>query len=709
MSYTYQVTVDAGDAYIDQHPTAEGYTVYSSGTVDTETPGNYVITYTFIKLKPAFDTYTENKLVTVSNSTPVITLLGEANKYINIDSIYADAGATTNLGTLETVFPAGGIDTTHDGSYSIMYVARHKGFTSFATRSVHVVGTSNVVLAPTSGLDINDISNLAPAIGIDINDAGVIAPATGLDINDASVLVPAVGIDIDDASVLPLPASGLDITDAYIAKPEAGIDIVDASVLPVPANGLDIQDAGLAPPLQGPYGMYGEVIVYPPAAGLDIGSAVRFIEADTLTMTGEWIQPAYSSYDSNMSRSVTPGGYERAGVVRAGSAKIPTKFSELLFGYPENSYVGSVTFMTSGSTNNYTWNLDEAALQDGIVQYTRKAPQNFPNDDNWSLFPRQDLTSQIQHDPVLELDYFDGLFARYYLDGFWYSDYSVMGEEKTAGFDVDFYSRVTEKDEQPGGNWSSNLSIFEPSAYSDPDIKYAVLAAGGTNHVSITNNSSYITPPTDYANGYSPRNTSRLTPASNGLELSSMSIGQGSNVWPNIIMEIVNDVALVQDDQAALGWPFINSTDSHSEATYKFNFFCQWQFESYNPGTGIVLYKRSAIPQTIQVNNPEYAELKYSSLYNTVVFEGMQVHTITGWNPGSIVDYMDPLGPSDDTFSGYIPTYYNYGDSLKSSYNLPSKFEYSQLTAGYFTDEITYINGAKGFLITRDTDLVNSQ
>jgi hypothetical protein len=643
MSYTYQITVEAGDAYIDQRPTAEGYTVYATGTVDTETPGQYVITYTFIKLKPAFDTYTENKLVTVSNSTPVITLLGDANKYINIDSIYADDGATTNLGTLETVFPAGGIDTTRDGSYSIMYIARHKGFTSFATRSVHVVGTSNAVLAP---------------------------------------------------------ANGLDITDAHLAKPAAGIDITDASVISPPANGLDIQDAGLAPPAQGPYGLTAEEVVDAPAAGLDISSVVEFLEADTLTMLGEWIKPVYSPYGSNT--SVTPGGYERSGVTRAGSPKIPKRFSELLYGYPEARYSGgSPSFTTTGQYNNYTWNLDETALQNGIVRYTRKVPQNWPTGQDWSG-TLDTITADIQHDQTTGLDYFDGLFARYYLDGFWYDDPTVTGN----GSYDDFISRPTTKEEQPGGNWSADLNTHDSSIYSSADYKFAALAAGGTNQVSMTV-SYYVSAPSDYAPGYTARSTSALTPVSNGMQLSTMSVGSNTNKWPNVIWEYVDDTVLTQNDRVALGWPFINSSTTHQEATYRYWFVTQWQYDSYNSTTGIVKYMRSAIPNWAQTTDPLYADMKYSSEYGTVVFEGLQIHTLSSWNNSDFKTELHPLGDPSNAYDGYLPSDYNYSSTVMNTYNLPAKAELSHMS--YHTDPITYINGAKGLLVTRDTDLVNSQ
>ena len=711
-------TLYIGDIYEEKGATIpDGWVLYISGFVDTSTAGVYEITY-FARNPETNQNVTRIKTVEVLDPKPVITITGDDNIFIDVGSEYGDAGATTDKGTLETIIPSGGVRTDKAGSYCILYVATHKGSLSFASRTVHVVGASSQIVPPAAGIDIDNISINAPAAGLDIDTISVNAPAAGLDIDNINISInaPAVGIDIDNVTIN-APAAGLDIDNIAINAPDAGLDIdninisinapaagldIDNVSVPAPAAGLDIQDASVPVPNQGPIQLTAEELVDAPAAGLDISSAVEFLEADTLTMVGEWIKPAYSPY--NRSNAATPGGYERSGITRAGAPKIPKRFSEFLYGYPEARYIGGATsYISTDQYTDYTWKLDEAALQNGIVRYTRQVPQNWPTGTSWMF--RETRTSDVMHDPNTGLDYFDGLFARYYLDGFWYADTTVVGDGP-AQDSVDFISRPTTKEEQPGGNWSNDLSIYNPSVYSSEDYKFAVLAAGGSNTVSSTV-SYYVSAPSDYAPGYTSRSTSTLTPVSNGMQLSTMSVGSNTNKWPNVIWEYVEDTALVGDYTAALGWPFINSTSTLVERTYRHYFITQWQYDSY--ANGVVKYVPSAIPQWAQNLDPSEAHMRYSSEYGTVVFEGLQVHTLSSWNNSDFKTHIYRYGDTTNAYDGYLPSSYHYSNdpTTLNDLNLPERAELSHMS--YHTDPITYINGAKGLLVTRDTDLVNSQ
>ena len=90
-----------GDTYTEEGATAlddrDGVvTVNITGTVTTNTPGIYTVTYT--ARDNALNEVTETRTVTVTapDASPVITMLGENPQHIDVGTTYSDSGVTVN-------------------------------------------------------------------------------------------------------------------------------------------------------------------------------------------------------------------------------------------------------------------------------------------------------------------------------------------------------------------------------------------------------------------------------------------------------------------------------------------------------------------------------------------------------------------------------------------------------------------------------------
>ena len=139
-------TVELGTTYTDAGATSDGgETVTTSGTVDTNTVGTYIITYS--ATDAAGNTSTATRTVNVVDTTnPVLTIIGDNPVSAELGSTYTDAGASaTDLDTV-TVTSVSDVDTDNVGTYSVVYTATDaSGNSSTATRTVNVVDT----LGPT--------------------------------------------------------------------------------------------------------------------------------------------------------------------------------------------------------------------------------------------------------------------------------------------------------------------------------------------------------------------------------------------------------------------------------------------------------------------------------------------------------------------------------------------------------------------------------
>ena len=129
-------TVELGSAWTDAGATADGgETVFESGSVDTNTVGNYTITYTASDAAGNVGTVTRTVLV-VDTTAPVITVTSGTDT-VEQGSSWTDAGATADGG--EAVIPSGTVDTNTVGAYTITYTATDAaGNVGTATRTVTV-------------------------------------------------------------------------------------------------------------------------------------------------------------------------------------------------------------------------------------------------------------------------------------------------------------------------------------------------------------------------------------------------------------------------------------------------------------------------------------------------------------------------------------------------------------------------------------------
>lgn len=144
-----EIKVNIGDLYIE-----EGYVavddcdgditenVIVEGTVDTATPGDYLIEY---KVKDSYgNVATVSRNICVADfKAPVITLNGDKKLYIKLGSEYAEAGfkALDNIDgdVTDKVVVSGKVDTTKCGSYNIQYTVTDKAGNSVAeNREVYV-------------------------------------------------------------------------------------------------------------------------------------------------------------------------------------------------------------------------------------------------------------------------------------------------------------------------------------------------------------------------------------------------------------------------------------------------------------------------------------------------------------------------------------------------------------------------------------------
>ena len=144
-----EIKVNIGDIY-----TEEGYVavddcdgditerVAVEGTVDTATPGNYLIEY---KVKDSYgNVATVSRNISVADfKAPVISLNGEKKLYIKVGSEYAEAGfkAQDNVDgdVTDKVVVSGKVDTSKCGSYKIQYTVTDKaGNTVTENREVYV-------------------------------------------------------------------------------------------------------------------------------------------------------------------------------------------------------------------------------------------------------------------------------------------------------------------------------------------------------------------------------------------------------------------------------------------------------------------------------------------------------------------------------------------------------------------------------------------
>jgi proteasome assembly chaperone (PAC2) family protein len=128
------VNIVAGNVYADAGATADdaedgdisANIVVGGDAVDTNTPGEYVITYDVTDSGGIAATQATRTVIVGTNNPPVITLLGNAAISLTTGDAYADAGATAvddEDGDLTAAIVVGGdvVNTAAAGTYRVTY------------------------------------------------------------------------------------------------------------------------------------------------------------------------------------------------------------------------------------------------------------------------------------------------------------------------------------------------------------------------------------------------------------------------------------------------------------------------------------------------------------------------------------------------------------------------------------------------------------
>ena len=122
------VTVELGDIYTELGATATdasgAVTVTTSGEVDTDTLGSYILTYTSTDLSGNSATATRTVNVVFTVGSPPITISGDNPLSVEQGATYTEEGATTTATDLSgSITASGTVDVNTIGSYTSTYKA----------------------------------------------------------------------------------------------------------------------------------------------------------------------------------------------------------------------------------------------------------------------------------------------------------------------------------------------------------------------------------------------------------------------------------------------------------------------------------------------------------------------------------------------------------------------------------------------------------
>ncbi|HQL94640.1 MAG TPA: DUF5011 domain-containing protein [Candidatus Hydrogenedentes bacterium] len=153
-----QLTIPVGGPYVEPGFTAFDacagdltQSVVVSGSVDTSTPGTYVLLY-MVYDNAANPATVERSVLVAAGTPPVITVLGANPLTVECGGVFQDPGATASDaqdGDLTADIVVGGtVDTAVPGLYLLSYaVADSDGLAALETRSVQVADTAAPVVA----------------------------------------------------------------------------------------------------------------------------------------------------------------------------------------------------------------------------------------------------------------------------------------------------------------------------------------------------------------------------------------------------------------------------------------------------------------------------------------------------------------------------------------------------------------------------------
>ena len=167
------ITLTVGDTYSEQGATAQDNvdgdittSITLTGSVDTETSGEYLITYTVSDAAGNENTVTRTITVQaiIDTTSPDINLLGSDLITLTIGDTYSEQGATAldNIdGDITTnITLTGSVDTETRGEYSITYtISDAAGNTNTVTRTITVLASKPLLTALTISVTEDSTDN----------------------------------------------------------------------------------------------------------------------------------------------------------------------------------------------------------------------------------------------------------------------------------------------------------------------------------------------------------------------------------------------------------------------------------------------------------------------------------------------------------------------------------------------------------------------
>ena len=203
----YDTYTDAGVVVTDNVDEASAITITTSGEVNANVTGSYIITYTAIDAAGNVATAVMRTVKVVDIVAPVITLKGDAIITVIFGETYTDLGATA-LDAVDgnvAVSTTGSVNVNAIGSYAITYSAiDSQGNSSSLIRTINVVDIGSPVIS------IAGETTIIHPHGDIYNDLG----ATALDVVDGSVVVTS-------SSTVNFNAVG-NYTVTYLARDKSG-------------------------------------------------------------------------------------------------------------------------------------------------------------------------------------------------------------------------------------------------------------------------------------------------------------------------------------------------------------------------------------------------------------------------------------------------------------------------------------------------------
>lgn len=165
------MTIEQGDPYVEPGATAtdldgNDLTIVISGEVDTDIPGEYIITYEVLDLNDEIIHTTERTVYVDGEHYPEITLIGEEVITVAYGEEFVDPGATAenSLGETYTVTTHGSVNTMEAGHYTLEYTVTADDGTLIGpvTRTV-IVENPNAPVFDAPNIIIKNADYIAPS------------------------------------------------------------------------------------------------------------------------------------------------------------------------------------------------------------------------------------------------------------------------------------------------------------------------------------------------------------------------------------------------------------------------------------------------------------------------------------------------------------------------------------------------------------------